>query len=335
MKGENKSKRVKIDWHDHGWSMPMSDFDPKSFKKNSRRTRSMPAPAAAALFTDTMTGTHGSSPADSHFLAVPSAACNLLPAHTMKTKSCSSNRSRAFTLIELLVVIAIIAILAALLLPAINRVKLQTLKKNALLDMGNIATAVHNYESEYSRMPVSKKVSDTAAANQADFTYGTVNTGARFTVQNNFAKATWDTNNAEIVWVLMDMTNNYVNPGYLKNPKRTAYLNPNMTGTNQTHGVDANGVYRDPWNQPYIITVDLNNDDNTRDAFYSSTIVSDAGTSPASGFNGLIPIPAGTPNYYELHSAVMVWSAGPDQQIDTGNKANLGLNKDNLLSWKQ
>ena len=31
----------------------------------------------------------------------------------------------------------------------------------------------------------------------------------------------------------------------------------------------------------------------------------------------------------------MIWSAGPDKMIDPNSKANLGANKDNILSWKQ
>jgi hypothetical protein len=31
----------------------------------------------------------------------------------------------------------------------------------------------------------------------------------------------------------------------------------------------------------------------------------------------------------------MVWSAGPDKQVDPNTKATLGVNKDNILSWKQ
>ena len=33
-------------------------------------------------------------------------------------------------------------------------------------------------------------------------------------------------------------------------------------------------------------------------------------------------------------SKVMVWSAGPDKKVDPKSKANVGANKDNILSWK-
>ena len=50
--------------------------------------------------------------------------------------------------------------------------------------------------------------------------------------------------------------------------KRPLYLNATRPGDTNTPGVGPDGVYRDPWGNPYIITVDLNYDDKARDAFY-------------------------------------------------------------------
>ena len=86
---------------------------------------------------------------------------------------------RAFTLIELLVVIAIIAILAALLLPVISRVKIKAQVKKAQMEVGSIANAIHSYEADYSKYPVSAAAMTAAAAVPAaaggpdDITYGT------------------------------------------------------------------------------------------------------------------------------------------------------------------
>ena len=47
-----------------------------------------------------------------------------------------------------------------------------------------------------------------------------------------------------------------------------------MAGNTTSPGVGPDGVYRDPWGNPYIITIDLNYDDKARDAFYRNPTVS-------------------------------------------------------------
>ncbi len=93
----------------------------------------------------------------------------------------------------------------------------------------------------------------------------------------------------------------------------------------------------DPWGNPYIITIDLNNDEKARDAFYRQIAVSadlTDGNTPKRGLNGLLPKLVGTETYYEANNAVMVWSAGPDKMVDPAQPANAGVNRDNILSWK-
>jgi len=43
---------------------------------------------------------------------------------------------------------------------------------------------------------------------------------------------------------------------------------------------------------------------------------------------------ASNPNSFLYRGKVMVWSAGPDRKYSSTDKANQGVNKDNVLSWQ-
>ncbi len=256
----------------------------------------------------------------------------------------------AFTLIELLVVISIIAILAAMLLPVLSKVKVRVLTKNAGVQEGAIERAIHEYESAYSRFPVTSGAMNAASAAQPgeDFTYGTFGlppfSGGlqQVLTPRTSAPGQYQTNNAEIMAVLLDLETYgsglaTVNKGHVKNPQRTAFLNAHMSGDTNSPGVGIDGAYRDPWGNPYIITVDINNDEKCRDAFYRLAKVSQQQVGKQSGYFGLFNSkdPNGAGDNYEYNGKVMVWSAGPDKSINPLSPANQGANKDNVLSWKQ
>jgi prepilin-type N-terminal cleavage/methylation domain-containing protein len=268
-------------------------------------------------------------------------------------------RSRAFTIVELLVVIAIIGILAGLLLPVLSKAKETARKKQAAIDISQIVGAIQQYDSVYSRFPVSSAAQAAAAANaqasgNPDFTYGGVFTNASATAVPVFT-AGYPMTNSEVMAILLDLTNYpngsgmTINTNHQKNPQQTIFLNAKMSGWDSSQGypplpgIDNNLIYRDPWGNPYVITMDLSYDEQCEDAFYSLTSVSSPAPPAAAnsnpGKNGLVN-PDGKADSYRSHGKVMVWSAGPDGKIDTAalpggeGSANSGVNKDNILSWQ-
>ena len=274
----------------------------------------------------------------------------------MKNKSIAARRQRAgFTLVELLVVIAIIGILAGMLLPVLAAVKKKMLITKAKTEMQDLANAINAYDTEYGRFPLSVDESKAASAiGNNDFTAGLMqdpqapNTALQWTggAANNYS---FD-NNSNVVAILMDLET-YPNPTadhtanyqHVKNPKQIKFFSPRMSGylpnlsaEKPLAGVDNTGVYRDPWGNPYIITVDTSYDDQCSDLFYSQQKVSQSAPNSKSGLNGLANTvdSMGNGDHFYYHGKVMVWSAGPDGKIDRTISGDTGVNKDNILSWK-
>lgn len=256
----------------------------------------------------------------------------------------------AFTLVELLVVIAIIGILAGMILPVLAAAKTKALRTKAQIEVQDIANAIIKYDSDYSRFPVSSPTQDAASKNRSpanpngsDFTYGAAFNGGNVTI---FQGSGIIQSNDEVIAILMNLTNYpngsgaTANNNYQKNPQKTIYLSAKMSGYDPSQpgkpmpGVGNDLVYRDPWGNPYVISMDLNYDDQCEDSFYCLQKVSQQ--NGQTGYNGLVNTtdPGGNGNHFRYHGKVMVWSAGQDGKIDPNDPATDWENKNNILSWQ-
>jgi prepilin-type N-terminal cleavage/methylation domain-containing protein len=309
-----RANSLRVDWHDCAWS-PAIVVQPPPSANRCPVTKRLPATS-------------------------PVRHAGRRSNHLKIMKTISLRRPRAgFTLIELLVVIAIIAILAAMLLPVLAAAKNHAKKVKAGLEAQDIATAIQHYDSTYGRFPVSSGVQTAAGTN--DFTYG----GSVLANATPLFPSIDTTNNSEVIAILMDITtypSNSVptaNFNHQKNPQQTIFLNPKMSGWDPSQGgtpqpgVGNDLVYRDPWGNPYIITMDLNYDEQCQDAFYCLQAVSQQ--NGQAGYNGLVNSTDanGNGDHFRYHGKVMVWSAGQDGKIKRAVPATAGENKNNVLSW--
>ena len=257
-------------------------------------------------------------------------------------------KQRGFTLIELLVVISIIGILAGILLPALTKAKVAAKVAQAKTEIKGIEAAINQYNSSYTRYPTSQAVrKDGVTAFNPDYTYGTYGTtapnsaayvpkgakqGASVTIPVTAAKV--QTNNSEVVAILMDINRDPLKGSVKGNPENKqgiVFLNAKFANDKVGPGVSKDdGVYRDPWGSPYIITLDLNYDNSCRDGFYRGNSVSTDPKSPGKGYNGFV---LAEKDSWELRTGVMVWSLGPDRMATPNAPANIAPNKDNITSW--
>ena len=284
----------------------------------------------------------------------------------MRNGRSSRRRTQGFTLIELLVVIAIIGILAGMLLPVLANAKTKARAAKARAEITGIVAAIRQYESDYHRYPVGTLARQSASDDPAgwpDFTFGTWNSylpsGDTAALPLSTAKGKnlinnspfwtdvaspghYRASNAEVMSILRDMTelanvpprgpSPTWNANHSLNPKRNVYLEMKVTDVPNSPGLGPDGVYRDPFGNPYLISMDLNGDEKCRDAFYGLYSVSFKGPR-TQGFNGLNQASTSIPNSFEAATGVMVWSLGPDGMASAGVKATAAPNKDNILSW--
>ena len=285
----------------------------------------------------------------------------------------------AFTLMEMLVVIAIIAILAGLLLPVLNNSKQKAKVSAAKIEMNNLINAIKQYQITYGGFPVSDAAASSAVGGvslgAADFTFGTVGANGVGVLNDGYNQPLpliqntvegggltpydYQRNNSEIISILRDVETfrtggNTVNFGHTRNPRKIVFLNAKDTSGNTKPGIGDDLVFRDPWGNPYIITLDLSYDNVCLDTFYRMAHVSEDPANnnggkglqfltrnvPLLGFTNGPAVHPGDRHGFAVNSKIAVWSFGPDGRAnfnpsnDPSQKADQGDNKDNILSWK-
>jgi len=346
-------KTVPIDWIDCAWA-PKVMIRLAPVRNSIFQSRFRQSDLATQPYRKVLQLSPGSSRDCTSWwlgrIAVDSTILSTFPLSLMKKPVARPHSARrGFTLIELLVVISIISILAAMLLPVLSKMRTRAAIAKAKMEISQIKDAIHQYETAYSTFPASRGALNDAVKTGDDFTYGTYQLpgfkmpGGTYDIKTPrlLSPGTYQANNAEIMAVLQDIETypnslDTVNKGHVKNPQRTQFLNAKNVGDTNTPGIGPDGVYRDPWKNPYIISLDLNSDEKCKDAFYRLRDVSSLKNGTSAGYFGLVNSKnvAGVSDDFEYNGKIMVWSAGPDGMIDPTRAANTGANKDNVLSWQ-
>jgi type II secretory pathway pseudopilin PulG len=235
----------------------------------------------------------------------------------MRVQKQSGQERLAMTLVELLVLIFVIGLLLAFILPISPPHRRPARRAEARVEIAQIIAAVEAYEAEYHRLPLADSLTN------EDVTCGI----DQITVQN-FTKVNGVgliATNSDLIVVLMDLDLG-ANAGHKLNPKRIMFLYARMVDNTNSPGVSTvDRQFRDPWGNPYIISLDANHDGFVRDACYArASLWTNVVAAPLTNSGGI----------YELSGKAMAWSRGPDGKVSLAAQADNGVNKDNVTGWR-
>ncbi|PAW87330.1 MAG: hypothetical protein B9S33_06455 [Pedosphaera sp. Tous-C6FEB] len=280
---------------------------------------------------------------------------------------------------EVIVVAGLAATVGGIALTSVSKASNGSKQSAGKKEVRDLVNAVHAYQESYGRLPASKEASTPTFCGGSplpprDYTFGTVALGGRGTLKGPDGVALpavlsqttalqpldYQANNSEVIAILMDLENyrtsgspQTVNYGHRYNANKIRFLDAKMSSGVSSPGVGDDLVYRDPWGNPYIVTLDLDYDHTARDDFYAFAHVSERNAPEEDSQNGLVGLrrpneaPYSAPatahpsdrHNFVAKEQVAVWSFGPDGKVDFNRsnspdgKANEGVNKDNLLSW--
>ena len=143
-----------------------------------------------------------------------------------------------------------------------------------------------------------------SATGGTDYTYGAVDKAGNAVVNMPNPPYNITFTNDIVMNIIMDRDLGS-NQDHQRNPRHHTTFNAKPSaGT--IPGIDRDGILRDPWGNPYIITIDMNDDNECENGFY-----------------GVIRQP------------VVVWSFGPDEKfVNDPNQKKRGANADNVVSWE-
>jgi len=188
-------------------------------------------------------------------------------------------------------------------------------------EISNLRAAIMQFEAEYNYLPAAEATVKQSRDSDSDLTFG---------IPDLLRLANSAPTNAELMNVLLARE---TGPNQqLRNSRRVSFMDLKQAQPTNDSGLGPDGVYRDPWGNPYIVTLDLNGDGYCEDALYSRPVVS----SKTVGKPGSLNFESsGTgPNAFRLKTPIMIWSMGPDGEADPNIASDQGVNADNIVSWE-